>query len=160
MRRQCLKSEAEVLTPQQVWQLAIGLLSRREHSSHELLDKLRQRGADDDLAQATLERCQLEQYQSDQRFAEMLLRHCISKGQGLAVLRQLSRQHRLDQELLQQALDSAEPDWFELARSCAHKKFGELAASSDKERLKRMAFLQRRGFNSEQIRYALQHSDS
>lgn len=155
-----MKSEPEVLTPQQAWQLAIGLLSRRDHSSHELLEKLRQRGVDEDLAQVTLERCQQGQYQSDQRFADMLLRHCISKGQGLAVLRQLVRQHRLSHDLLQQALDDAEPDWFELARSCAQKKFGEQPAGSDKEKLKRMAFLQRRGFNSEQIRYALQHSDS
>jgi len=155
-----LKSDPEILTAQQVWQLAIGLLSRREHSSHELLEKLRQRGAEPELAAATLLRCQQEQYQSDQRFADMLLRHCISKGQGLAVLRQLSRQHRLAQELLQQALDSAEPDWFELAQHCCQKKFGDMPASTDKERLKRMAFLQRRGFNSEQIRYALQHSDS
>lgn len=155
-----MKSEPEALTPQQAWQLAIGLLSRRDHSSHELLEKLQQRGVTTELAQATLTRCQQEQYQSDQRFAEMLLRHCISKGQGLALLRQLSRQHRLGNDLLQQALDDAEPDWFELARSCAQKKFGELPAGSDKEKLKRMAFLQRRGFSSEQIRYALQHSDS
>lgn len=155
-----MKSEPEVLTAQQAWQLAIGLLSRRDHSSHELLDKLQQRGVAAELAQTTLLRCQQEQYQSDQRFAEMLVRHCISKGQGLAVVRQLSRQHRIESDLLQQALDDAEPDWFELARSCAQKKFGEGSAGSDKERLKRMAFLQRRGFNSEQIRYALQHSDS
>lgn len=155
-----MKSEPEVLTAQQAWQLAIGLLSRREHSGHELLEKLQQRGVSADLAHMTLARCQQEQYQSDQRFTEMLLRHCISKGQGLAVLRQLSRQHRIENDLLQQALDDAEPDWFELARSCAQKKFGESFAGSDKERLKRMAFLQRRGFNAEQIRYALQHSDS
>ena len=155
-----MKSDAEVLTAPQAWQLAIGLLSRRDHSSHELLEKLRQRGVSAEVAETTLLRCQQEQYQSDQRFAEMLLRHCISKGQGLAVLRQLSRQHRLSHDLLQQALDDAEPDWFELARACAQKKFGLAAAGSDKEKLKRMAFLQRRGFSSEQIRYALQHSDS
>lgn len=155
-----MKSDAEVLTAAQAWQLAIGLLSRREHSSRELLDKLRQRGVDVELAEATLERCQQEQYQSDQRFAEMLIRHCASKGQGLAVLRQLSRQHQLVNDVLQQALDDAEPDWFELARQCYLKKFGDSPAASDKERIKRMAFLQRRGFSSEQIRYALQHSDS
>lgn len=155
-----MKSDPDILTAAQVWQLAIGLLSRREHSSHELLEKLQQRGASPEIAQATLTRCQQEQYQSDQRFAEMLLRHCISKGQGLALLRQLSRQHRLSTDLLQQALADADPDWFELARQCAQKKFGDSPAGSDKEKLKRMAFLQRRGFSSEQIRYALQHSDS
>lgn len=155
-----MKSEHEALTASQAWQLAIGLLSRREHSSHELLEKLQQRGASPEVAQATLTRCQHEQYQSDQRFAEMLLRHCISKGQGLAQLRQLSRQHRLSADLLQLALDESEPDWFELARQCAQKKFGDSPAGSAKDKLKRMAFLQRRGFSSEQIRYALQHSDS
>ncbi len=155
-----MKSDAAVLTAAQAWQLAIGLLSRREHSSRELLTKLQQRGVDAELAAATLARCQQEQYQSDQRFAEMLIRHCLNKGQGLAVLRQLSRQHQLANDLLQQALDDAEPDWFELALQCYQKKFADSVASSEKERIKRMAFLQRRGFSSEQIRYALQHSDS
>lgn len=154
-----MKSEPAELTAAEGWQLAIGLLSRREHSSKELLQKLGQKGLSKELALQVLERAQQQQYQSDQRFAELLVRQSLQKGQGMQVLKQHAFEQGLAQDLLQQALDSVAPDWFELALAQYRKKFGEQPAGSDKEKYKRMAFLQRRGFSAEQIRYALTYSE-
>jgi regulatory protein len=54
-----------------------------------------------------------------------------------------------------QTLDAADVDWMVLAREVAQRKFGQRLASDQRERAKRMRFLQYRGFNYDQIKYAL-----
>ena len=70
------------------------------------------------------------------------------------------------------ALEEADIDWFELAREVAERKFGLRKseshrsstdhatdhAASQKEKAKRMRFMQYRGFSYDQIKYALDSS--
>jgi regulatory protein len=57
--------------------------------------------------------------------------------------------------LVEQLLDEAEVDWFELAKNTAQLKFGSDHQVDAKEKAKRMRFLQYRGFSFDQINYAL-----
>ncbi len=147
-----------------VRQVILDLLSRRDHSKRELTQKLRQRGALDAHIELELAWAEQQGYLCEMRFAQMLLRTVLQKGYGLAYYRQLCQQHQLDNTLIQQSLAEEEPDWFAAAQQVYQKKYGAAKVSAAveldfKERQKRMAFLQRRGFSSEQIRYVMQHSE-
>ena len=50
-------------------------------------------------------------------------------------------------------------DWFALAADVAKRKFGFKSAQDQKAKAKRVRFMQYRGFNFEQIKYALSVSE-
>jgi regulatory protein len=150
--------------PLQVRQVLLDLLSRRDHSKRELTQKLVQRGGEASQIAQEIAWAEQQGYLCETRFAQMLLRTVLQKGYGLAYYRQLCQQHQLDHTLWQQSLAEQEPDWFDTALQVYQKKYGRATSAAVteldfKERQKRMAFLQRRGFSSEQIRYVMQHSE-
>ncbi|MBT4928647.1 MAG: regulatory protein RecX, partial [Cellvibrionales bacterium] len=57
--------------------------------------------------------------------------------------------------LVSKLLAEAEVDWYELALQTATNKFGQSQPADAKEKAKRMRFLQYRGYNFDQINYAL-----
>lgn len=136
------------------------LLARREHSKVELARKLHSKGFDAQLCAEMIERYAVENVQSDMRFAEMLVRSKVSKGQGVERIRNELREHQIDQQAIQLALQSSEQelqlDWFELAKQVRQKKFGQSVPQDWQQKQKQQRFLQYRGFTLEQIDYALQ----
>ena len=58
------------------------------------------------------------------------------------------------------AVEATDTDWFRLAREVADRKFGRSPATEQKDRARRMRFLQYRGFNFDQIKYALSATDA
>lgn len=153
-----LKSESDdekKLSVAELKKIAIDLLSRRDHSCHELKQKLQQKGgAAGDVANL-IEWCTDENYQSDSRYCAMLVRSKVNKGYGPAVVSQAAREQGIDRELLTQTIDELEIDWFALASAQYQKKFADKPITDFQDKQKRMGFLQRRGFNSAQIQYAL-----
>ena len=153
-----MKSESEqkaAPTQAELKHTAIDLLSRRDHSCHELKQKLQLKGGDADDIAAVIEWCTNENYQSDSRYCAMLVRAKANKGYGPAVVSQAAREQGIDRELLTQTLEELEIDWFALALSQYQKKFADKPITDFQDKQKRMGFLQRRGFNSAQIQYAL-----
>lgn len=142
-------------TPREV---AIQLLARREYSRAELVRKLQQKSFEDDDITACLDVLAEQALQSDSRFAESFVRSRIARGQGVIRIKGELRQRGIDQETLAAALAAVEEredvDWFELARETLARRYTSLG-ESPKERAKRERFLASRGFNFEQIRYAL-----
>jgi len=144
-----------VITPAKLRNAAMDLLTGREFSRAELCSKLSKRfenhsGIDDVLDQL----CD-DGLQSDSRFTNAFVRSRVSRGQGLARIRMDIREKGIDQELLTRILSEQEVDWFELARDVARRKFGNEEAKDQKAKAKRVRFLQYRGFNFDQIKYAL-----
>ncbi len=155
-----LKSEqSAVLDEKAAWQLALSALARQELSAAALLHKLQQKGASAEVAAAVLARCQHDNLQSDQRYAGMLLRQCLQKGQGLLLIRQVFHEKAVSKDLLAAEIEEQQVDWFAQARSCYLRKFGDTAPKEQKEQLKRKAYLSRKGFSYEQIRFATEHQD-
>jgi len=70
------------------------------------------------------------------------------------------RQKGIADDLFNAAVEASETDWFSLAREVAERKFGRHPAADQKDRAKRMRFLQYRGFNFDQIKYALSATDA
>lgn len=137
---------------------ALGLLSRREHSQRELRRKLERSGFDGSESVQALEQLQQQSFQSDARFAELLVRSRISQGQGPRRIRAELRTHSIGDEEAQQALDQAGEDWLALARRVYRRRFGTAASADRQESHRRAGFLLRRGFDAATVR-AITHAD-
>ena len=138
---------------------ALQLLARREYSTQQLMQRLQSKAADDQLVQQVISWCQAENYQSDVRFVDMLLRSRLGKGYGPLYIQQECRRHGVDTALLQQQLTLLEPDWLALAQSVYLKKYAGSAITSANERARRLRYLQQRGFYPEDCSAALKTTE-
>ena len=139
------------LTPAQ---RALGLLVRREHSSKELARKLQARGVSRDDAKAAVA-CMTEAgWQSNERFAENLVRSRAAQGHGPIRIRAELATHGLGEDAIRAALDSIDEDWTRLARALVQRRFGEALFDDRALQHKAGEFLIRRGFSIDQMRRA------
>jgi len=141
---------------------ALDLLSRREHSNHEMIEKLRRHAPDaeqevfDELVSELIDLG----YLSESRYAEMLVRSRIAKGYGPSRVRQELQQKRVDGEVIGLSLEACEVDWFDLAKQVRERRFGLSEIGDDQKlRAKQQRFLYSRGFSSDQIQYAMSCAD-
>jgi len=138
--------------------IAIGLLARREYSRAELAQRLKKKAFEDTAINECLDVLAEQDLQSDARFAASFIRSRILRGQGVIRIKGELRQRGVDQETLNTAFDEVEEreqvDWFELAREALARRF-DSPGDTPKERARRERFLASRGFDFEQIRYAL-----
>lgn len=133
---------------------ALKLLARREHSARELKRKLKARGISDQDADSAVAHATAEGWQSNPRYAEMLVRSRIAGGYGPVRIEAELEVAGIPGEEIRAALDGADVDWSALAAEVRAKKFGALPRSSA-ERAKQYRYLQGRGFDSGQIARAL-----
>lgn len=133
---------------------AIQLLARREHSARELKRKLEDRGIGEDEAAAAVAEVAAAGWQSDERYAEMLVRTRVSQGYGPVRIEADLEVAGIPVEKIREALDGAGVDWHAHAREAHAKKFRAPPATSA-ERAKQYRYLQGRGFDSGQIQAAL-----
>lgn len=139
------------LTPQQ---RALGLLVRREHSRKELARKLTARGIEDEDAQAAVARMTAEGWQSDDRFAEQLVRSRANNGYGPVRIRAELGTHGLDRDAVATAMDGYDGDWAANARDLVRRRFPR-GVDDLAQRRKAADFLARRGFDGDQVRAAI-----
>lgn len=139
--------------------MALNWLSRRDYSEAQLSQRLaRQGGERADIAQV-IEWCKAENYLSQQRFIEMLVRSRVNKGYGLNYIVQECRLQNISREQVQQCALQLNVDWFNVALKLYEKKYGQTEVTEYKDKLKRMAYLQRRGFSNEQIQFAINQTE-
>ncbi|MBS0569855.1 MAG: regulatory protein RecX [Proteobacteria bacterium] len=130
---------------------ALGLLVRREHSARELQSKLARKGLDAGESARALADLRAQDYQSDARFGEMLVRTRIAGGYGPRRILAELRQHGIAGSVAQALIDAAEPDWPALLRNLVRRRYGARPAASLAERSRRAAFLLRRGFDAHTV---------
>jgi regulatory protein len=131
------------------------MLAGREYLQSQLAEKLAKKFDNSAYIPEVLERLVEENLQSDHRFIEAFIRSRISRGQGETRIRLELKQRGANLALVSQLLAEAEIDWYELAFQTATNKFGQSKPVDAKEKAKRMRFLQYRGYNFDQINYAL-----
>lgn len=175
-----VNAESQSVRPADVRVAAMNLLARREHSLSELQTKLSRRFALPEMVTSVLQELQRDNLQSDERYAESLLRQRLQRGYGPARIRQDMRERGLDEAAITAAHAAVEPDWFATAEEAFARKFGGSAVVSPagdpsagdedvldpvarrdarqaalKEKARRMRFMQYRGFASEHFRHLL-----
>lgn len=125
---------------------AIALLSRREHGAVELSDKLFSKGHAAEDVQYAIAACQRLALQSDQRYAEMLLRARIRQGYGPERIRREIQQKKIERDIYEQALLEVSVDWVDCAKQVLRKKYKSCKPESWLLQQKQKQFLLYRGF--------------
>lgn len=139
---------------------AVSLLARRDHSRHELRHKLLTKGHDEAIVENVIIELQQRGYLDDLRYAQMMVRHHYLRGKGPQKIRYLLANNGVSNSIIAEVFAGFEEDWFALALEVRHKRFGAQFESYDKqerfkEKSKQMRFLMSRGFESDQIQYAI-----
>lgn len=135
-------------------QQVANLLARREHSLGELRAKLAAKALDGMLCEQVLADFVQKGWQSDARFAALFARQRCEKGYGELRIRAELQQRQVALGVIEQALADLDVDWFALARQVQTRKF-RARATDLREKQRQARYLQYKGFNHEQIRYAL-----
>ncbi|NKF49772.1 regulatory protein RecX [Shewanella sp. WXL01] len=105
----------------------------------------------------TLDYCEAQGFQCDDRYAALLLKSHIAKGHGVMRISQAMAQKGLAKNVIRQAIDASDCDWFELAKQKAVKKYGTPKTSDHKEKARRVRHLVGQGFSFDQVAYALDY---
>lgn len=154
--------EAVEKLAKQIESRAVYLLGIREHGLKELKSKLKTKfpetpelleecqelpGLVKSLIDDVLQRCQDNNWQSDERYIEQAVRNWTAKGSGPNKIRQKLLVATDRDDLISIYLDWDESEWVELAQDVLTKKYGDTQKPEARnEQAKRMRFLQSRGF--------------
>lgn len=111
---------------------------------------------DEGMVEDVLDALEREGYLSDERFAESFVNMRVRRGHGPIRIKNDMKQKQLASELISDAFEACEADWFELAREVRERKYGDELPTEFKEKARQMRFLQSRGFEMQHIQYALQ----
>ena len=133
---------------------ALDSLSRRDHSSEELRDKLRGKGYDHALVNDLIERLRAENLLDDDRYLENFIAYHAARGQGPNRIRVDLRHLGLPEAQVEVSL-AAYPDWTAQLKRAREKKFGTSLPTNYADRQRQARFLAYRGFSGAQIRNAL-----
>lgn len=149
-------AEPVVITSQQVWNKALFLQARREHSRAELTVKLKRFGASSDQIEEALVRLGEYALQCDDRYAESLVRSQLLRGRGQRAIKQVLQQRGLDAEHPALAAQTVNTDWTRKAQELLQRRFGTNLSRDAKEKARYIRFLQYRGFSLGQAMAAMQ----
>ncbi len=131
--------------------VAMDLLSRREHSRAELASKLCQREFATGEIDEALDRLQQEGLQSDQRFCENFIYFRAKKGRGPVRIRHELSQKGVSDTLIEEQMERLDLDWREIMEQERCKKFGDQVPVDYREKSKQARFLQNRGFSADEV---------
>lgn len=140
---------------------AMDYLSRREHATHELFQKLlaKKEYEADDISEVLL-RLSDQGLLSDERFTEAFINQRINQGSGPLKIRAELRQKGISDDMIETFLNERDVQWRETALAVRTKKYSSVSPSDLKEKARQSRFLQSRGFSTEHINYAMRHDDT
>ncbi|MDJ0748592.1 MAG: regulatory protein RecX [Woeseiaceae bacterium] len=151
-----VEGEDRFSCPKEIRKKAMDFLARREYGFEELTRKLADKGYQRTLVENELVRLGDEGLQSDTRFAETFVQSRINQGKGPVRIRADLGQRGVRDGIVEEALENAAVDWFELAQRERVKKFGAERPADFKEKARQMRFLQYRGFEQDHIQAAVE----
>ncbi len=138
-----------------VYNKALDLVSRREHSRHELMQKLNKRFPETiPVIEKALDKLALNNILDDERFVEMYLNARARKGFGPKKIEMELYSKKVDSILIGKAIEAYE-SWTENAENELKKKFKGLKPTDYKSKMKQKQFLFNRGFSTKIIEQIL-----
>lgn len=142
-------NQATGLTGTRLRSYAFAVLTRREYSKKEFIDKLSTHAQSRDEVLALVDEFAAANYQSDERVAEMTLRSQVLRGKGPQRIKQVLKSKALDQAHVKEQLK--EIDWFAQAYQLKVRKYGIEVATDPKLKAKQARFLLYRGFQMDVV---------
>jgi regulatory protein len=134
---------------------AMNYLAIREHSSLELRNKLLRKGFEDAVINEIITQLQLDNLQSNERFAESYTRMRTGKGYGPLNIQQELQRRGIERNLLTTLVNTNDSSWVSIACQAREKRFGPNLPENKRELAKQVRFLETRGFTYSQIKVAL-----
>lgn len=148
-----LEEIRETVSVRRAYNYAVNLLSRRDHSVKELMNKLSQKGYSDGAEEA-IEKLKKGGYVSDERFARLYVRELQTfKKYGKRRIEQELYRKGIDREIISEVLEETDFDGSELV-SLIGKKYGRYLGD-EKGIAKTVNGLLRMGYSYSEIRDAL-----
>jgi regulatory protein len=134
-----------------VYNKALDLVSRREHSRYELMQKLNKRFPETmPIIEEALDKLIANKILDDERFAEMYLNSRARKGFGPKKIEMELYSKRVDSFLIANAIEAYE-SWNENAENELKKKFKGIQPTDYQSKMKQKQFLFNRGFSPQII---------
>ena len=131
-----------------VYNKALDLVSRREHSRHELMQKLDKRYPNSiPIIEDALDKLETNKILDDERFAEMYLNSRARKGFGPKKIEMELHSKKVDSFFISNAVEAYE-SWLENAQKVLKKKFKDQKPTDYQSKMKQKQFLFTRGFSS------------
>lgn len=135
-----------------LYTFALGYLARREHSTQELISKLKTKTDQPELIPEIIAELTQKNYLSDARFAESYSRMRAGRGYGkLRIQAELK-----DRGVLQ---DFSQINMKTDIKKTREKKFGHTLPVDIKEKSKQARYLQYKGFSFDEIKRVLNNDD-
>ncbi|MFW1968746.1 regulatory protein RecX [Acinetobacter guillouiae] len=153
-----LAPKPQGLTGTRLRSYAFAVLTRKEYSKADLIEKLMAYAQSREEVLTLVDELSANNYQSDQRVAEMTVRSQVRRGKGPNRIKLALRAKQLDKALVQE--DIAEIDWYEQAYQLKVKKYGTEVSKDPKIKAKQIRFLQYRGFEMDAIMKAISKKTS
>jgi len=138
-------------TAKQIEDVCLRLLTQREHSQKELLEKLALRGFIKEDAQPVIDNLVDKGWQSDIRYAESYARSRIMKGYGPVRVAYDLKHNGVEAPNLDGIVRAVAGSWMTLLEQVYSKKYSQDCLLSRNEWAKRSRFLVQRGFSFEMI---------
>ena len=142
------------------YEVAIGLLTPREHSKLELRRKLVKRRVDHSTIDAVVDRLCEQDYLSDDRFTRLYIEERIQRGDGPLKITGNLAKRGIERCVINEFLPSDEDFWRDRARTVIAKRFSraltpEIAQLPRNEWNRLCTFLQNRGFRASTVMQVL-----
>ena len=133
-----------------IYNKALDVISRREHSEKELENKLLKKFESSELIDLVIERLKKNNLLNDERYAEMYVRIRKRKGFGPKRIGYELSSRGINNSISSQVLDEI-GGWKEAAHDAFNKKYRNGIADDFKNKSKQKVFLQNRGFSFQEI---------
>jgi len=131
-----------------VYNKALDLVSRREHSRHELMQKLDKRYPETSpIIEEVLDKLEINKILDDERFAEMYLNSRARKGFGPKKIEMELNSRKVNSLFISNAIEAYE-NWLENAQKVLKKKFKDQKPEDYQSKMKQKQFLFSRGFSA------------
>ena len=136
---------------QLIYNKALDLISRREHSRYELMQKLNKRYPETrPLIEEVLDKLIVNNILDDERFAEMYINSRARKGFGPKKIEmELSSKH-VESFIISSSLEAYD-NWIDNAKKELLKKFKGIVPTDYQSKIKQKQFLFNRGFSTQII---------
>ena len=133
-----------------IYNKALDIISRREHSEKELENKLLKKFESPDEIYSVIERLKINNLVNNERYAEMYARIRKRKGFGPKRIGYELSNRGINDSISSEALDEV-GGWKDAALEAFNKKYRDGVASDFKNKSKQKVFLQNRGFSFQEI---------
>ena len=134
-----------------VYNKSLDIVSRREHSRYELMQKLNKRFPETiPIIEDVLDKLVANKILDDERFAEMYLNSRARKGFGAKKIEMELYSKKVESLFISNAIE-AYGDWLENAKNELQKKFKGVVPNDYKSTMKQKQFLFNRGFTTQII---------